>query len=660
MLLPAEMLKVTVGVHRSHQDRFFSDIHEAGILEITNIWESKSDLCAFLSEGKKPPETERYAEYSLKISSILDALHEVREPEPNIVHELFFARPTAKTRVVRKNVQQLFAEIDDALKETEDALRLRNELIALRERSHAVRMQLESVEYLLPFDFDLSYLGESELLYILPILVDSVDFDRLIDQIQKTGIDTYAVLDRRRGEQVIVIIATLSTYRERLDVIVKDPAFRVIETGNIQGKPSVVIDNLRLGAGDLETGEHALLSALVEIDSTWRQILLTLQEELEIEKDRASAFPKCGQTRDVIIIQGWIAAKDTDKLQKLCETATEEHGFCDLQKPKTNPDGVPIKYDNPSWLQPFELITTMFSRPRYDEIDPTVFIAPILVAFFGLMLGDAGYGSLIVLLGYLLHRGAGRVSTAVNNMSIILMVAGLAAIIAGILQGGFFGDFLPRFFGVEPPLVRLNPLEAPIAFLSIALIIGLLHLNLGLIIAVYQNVQRGRYKDIMYDQIPWFILQPSAAILLFAFFGWASISPAVMTAAYIGVIIGACLVFLRGGPLGFFGLTGYLGDWLSYARLLALALATGGIAMTVNILAEMVAGIYYPVTVILAVLVLIGGHAFNFVLQSLGAFVHSLRLQYVEFFGKFYSGGGKEFTPFSARRSGTELVGDEA
>ena len=122
-----------------------------------------------------------------------------------------------------------------------------------------------------------------------------------------------------------------------------------------------------------------------------------------------------------------------------------------------------------------------------------------------------------------------------------------------------------------------------------------------------------------------------------------------MYAAYAGAIVGVLMIFYYRGPMGFFGLTGFLGDWLSYVRILALALATGGIAMTINILAELIAGIH-PIMIIPAAVIFLGGHTFNIIIQSLGGVIHAIRLQYIEFFGKFYTGGGKMFRPFRAER----------
>ena len=191
---------------------------------------------------------------------------------------------------------------------------------------------------------------------------------------------------------------------------------------------------------------------------------------------------------------------------------------------------------------------------------------------------------------------------------------------------------------------------------AIALAIGIFHLNLGLSIAAVEHLRDGKRREMLLEEGTWFCLQPAAAVLILSFFGWGTFSPTVTTAAWAGALVGIAGIMIHEGPLGFFSITGYLGDWLSYARILALALATGGIAMMINILSGMIAGIG-PAFVIVGIVFAVVGHAANLVLQSLGGFIHALRLQYVEFFGRFFTAGGRAFAPFAARRKVTEPPG---
>lgn len=652
MLFPAEMKSATIIVHRAYQEKLIFALHEAGIMEITSMRDSKSDVSASLEQAGSRPKIGKCTEYKLRVDRILGALEEIREGKTSILKELFRPTPIIKTPVKERDVDRLLDEAESAFEEVEDAISIRNELSTIEDGIDSLMTQRNSIELLKPFDFDLSYLGETKYLYVVAGTVELEDYDHFVEKVGKADIDILLLKEEADG-RYITVITTLSENREKLDDILKGHIFNEIEIGHFEGKPPKVIEEINEELKQLKARKGELLKELKKMDEKWGRKLLALQEELEIEKERMACPSKFGRTRDAVVIEGWVAAKDADELKNLCDRTADGH--CELKGASATPTEIPIKYDNPRWLQPFEFLTTMFSRPKYDEIDPTLFIAPIIVLFFGLMLGDVAYGLLLVVLGYMLYQGAGKVSKSMHDMSIVLMAIGASATVFGIFQGGYFGDFLPVFLGINPPFVLLSPLDNPIAVLQIALVMGIIHINMGLLIATYQNIRRKNYRDVLHGQVAWFIIQPCAAVLMFSFFRWAAIEPHLITAAGVGTTVGIFLIIIKEGPLGLFGLTGFLGDWLSYARILALALATFGIAMTVNILTKMVADIH-PVMIVLAALIFVVGQTFNFALQSLGAFIHSLRLQYVEFFGKFYVGGGKEFIPFRVMRTYTELV----
>ncbi len=653
------MKQVFIGLHRAYLNELLSDLHEAGILEITNIWDAESSFCANLHEGERCPEIEQCAENIQKINSIDEVLREFRQDEPGILHHLLSPHPPGKISVEKRDLLQLCREVQEVVSGASAALGVKTSLDSLHSRIAGLREQEESIAIIMPFDLDVGYFGESGFLYTVPAVIENSAYQRFEEKMDREPFDALHISRYDEGSRAVVIFTTVRAERERLDRLLQEPYIRILEIEPFATPPRERMDAIRSEIDVLFQEETECREELRRIDARYGDQLLGLMEELEIEKERMMTHTLFGWTHDTVVIEGWIAEKDCARLEAICEESTDGHVFTRFIDPDTSPEKVPVRYDNPSWLRPFEAVTTMFSRPRYGEVDPTIFTAPILILFFALMLGDAVYGLFITTIAILLFRGAGQVSRTLRDGSIILMAAGVAMIISGILQGGYMGDFIPRFLGITPPFVVINALDQPIEFLRIALVIGILQINLGLGIAAYQNARTKRYADLLHGQVSWFILQPAAVVFLFTFFGWGTFSRTVMAAAAVAAVAGIGLILFRSGPLGFFDLTGFLGDWLSYARLLALALATGGIAMTVNILAQMVSG-DNPLLLIPAALIFIAGQTFNFVLQTLGAFIHSLRLQFVEFFGKFYTGGGREFSPFMARREITELVGGDA
>jgi V/A-type H+-transporting ATPase subunit I len=648
------MKQVHIGLHRAYLNELLSSLHEAGILEITNIWDADSTLCANLCETERSPAIERCAENIQKINGIIEVLKEYRQDDEGFLYLLLSPRPPEKISVDKKDLVQLCREVNEVVPGASVALDAKKSLDSLNLRIAALREQGESIKLVAPFELDLGYFGESEFLYTVPAVIDDSADQRFAEKIDKEGFDTLQISKYDTGSQTVFIFTTVRAEKDRLDRFLQEPYIRILEIEPFAIPPQEKMDSIESEIEVLLLEEAEYLDELRTIDARYGEQLLRLLEELEIEKERLMTHTHFGWTHDTVVIEGWVAEKDCARLQAICDESTNGHVFSSLLDPDGTPEKVPVRYDNPVWLRPFEAVTTMFARPRYGEVDPTIFTAPILILFFALMLGDAVYGLFITIIALLLFRGAGKVSRTIRDGSIILMTAGVATIISGILQGGYMGDFLPRFLGISPPFVMINALEQPIEFLRIALVIGIVQINLGLAIAAYQNIRTKRRADLLKGQVSWFILQPAAAVFLFTFFGWKTFPPSVMVVSAIAGVIGIGLILFKSGPLGFFDLTGFLGDWLSYARLLALALATGGIAMTVNILAQMVSG-DNPVLLILAALIFIAGQTFNFVLQTLGAFIHSLRLQFVEFFGKFYTGGGREFAPFMAKREITVL-----
>ncbi|MDT8358498.1 MAG: V-type ATP synthase subunit I, partial [Methanomicrobiaceae archaeon] len=527
--------------------------------------------------------------------------------------------------------------------------------VAAKDRRQELDAEIECLGLLAPFEIDLAWFSPSPYAFVVPLVIESTDEALISSVLNRLMVQDLVMRREVVDGRTVAVIATLEKDRQEVEAFLKSPDIHPLEVGEETGTPLEVQGRLSEEKARLALQEGSCTAELARLKAEWEAHLEILKEELEIEMERHTVVSRFGRTEEVAVIEGWVPAADVECTAAICERAAEGHLFFEARRPAHNPDGVPVKYDHPGWLEPFEMLTSMFSRPRYDEVDPTLIIGPVLVAYFGLMLGDVVYGLMIVLIAYLLYRGAGRVSRSIHDFAWILMAAGGATVLFGVLQGGYLGDALPRFLGFDPPFAILSSMEHPIQFLQIALVIGIIQINAGLLLGAVQHLRHHRYRESLFEQGAWFIIQPCAAVLLFSFFGWGVFPSAYTLAASAGCIVGAGFIFFHEGPLGFFSLTGFLGDWLSYARLLALALATGGIAMTVNILTGMVAGIH-PAMVIAAAVVFIGGQLFNFTLQSLGAFVHSLRLQYVEFFGRFYQGGGDEFAPFAAGRSLTGVM----
>jgi V/A-type H+-transporting ATPase subunit I len=285
------------------------------------------------------------------------------------------------------------------------------------------------------------------------------------------------------------------------------------------------------------------------------------------------------------------------------------------------------------------MITEQYSLPNSRGIDPNLIMAPFFVMFFGMMVSDAGYGIVLALstaIALLVLKPQG----GMGKMLGLLCLGGVSTFIWGAIFGGWFGvNLKPLWF---------NPLDNPLQMLIFCLILGVIQLYVGIGLQAYKNIREGKYLDALFDQGLWYIflsglmmmaLPPLAVIGKFMAIGGALGLVATQGRTEKGIV-----KKLINGVLSLYNVTGFLGDVLSYSRLFALGLATGVIGTVVNAMSSMLGGSF--IGNILMVFFMIFGHTFNIAINVLGAYVHSSRLQYVEFFGKFFEGDGKPFVPF--------------
>jgi V/A-type H+-transporting ATPase subunit I len=370
------------------------------------------------------------------------------------------------------------------------------------------------------------------------------------------------------------------------------------------------------------------------------------------------------RTDRVGVITGWIPAAEVERLHAAMGQLDAVASIVEDPSPGDVP---PILLDNPSWLRPFEVVTTLYGYPRPEEVDPTPLLAPFFLVFFGLALADAGYGLAVFALAYLMIRRL-KLRPGEDRLPRLLMLGGISAMFFGTLGGSWFGDglnLLPDWAPVRfarEVLALLDPVAEPVVVLLIALGLGLLQVWVGIAAKAAMEVRAGNRIGALWDQVPWLIFLPSLAAML----AGDALGPAVAETAPRLAMLGAVLLALAGarrqrnwllkpfsGFMNVYPVMGYLGDVLSYSRLLALGLASTVIGIVVNQVALLVRDIPM-VGIVVAVMVMAVGHTFNLLVSTLGSFVHAGRLQFVEFFTKFFEGGGRAFRPL--RREGRYTV----
>ena len=407
-----------------------------------------------------------------------------------------------------------------------------------------------------------------------------------------------------------------------------------------------------------------------------RQDLELISDYYRTRAEKYRILGEIPQTASTFAISGYVPAAKADAIVKeLSEhygAAAETEGIKEEEEP-------PVLLHNNRFSESVEGVLASFGLPAKGEIDPTFFTSIFYVFLFGLMLSDAAYGLIVSLACGIVLLKFPRMETNLRKSVQLFFWCGLSTLFWGVLFGGYFGDALDviseTFFGhkISIPALWFVPLNEPMRMLLYSMLFGVIHLFTGLALKGYMYIRDHKYMDFVCDVIFWYMLLLGLIGLLIPSSMFAGIAgkqivfPAALNAAAKwSAILGAVGIVLFSGrssknpalriALGaydLYNITGWLSDVLSYSRLLALGLATGVIASVVNQMGSM--GGKSIGGVILFIIVFVIGHVFNMAINLLGAYVHTCRLQYVEFFGKFYEGGGKPFEPFKLKTKYVDL-----
>ncbi len=395
--------------------------------------------------------------------------------------------------------------------------------------------------------------------------------------------------------------------------------------------------DLRLEREKLQGRLAGLATGLVDFE--------ILHAHLQMLHDKYAVLRRLAGTGQTFVLQGWVPERLTDSVRKGLESRFTI--AFDSRRPEPG-ENFPILLENRKLVQPYEAVVEMFNPPLPSEVDPTPVLAPFYFLFFGMMLSDVGYGlmlSAICLLGIYGLKLKGRT----RQTAFLFLQCGISSIFWGFMFGGYFGDMISTVSSgrVNIPPVLFDPLKSPTSLMILSAVFGVIHLFSGMSLKAYMAFRSGDWQTAVFDVFPWFFLILGLGLSI------AGIGAPV--SGYLAIFGAAVIVLFTGrssrnpvariglGLYNLYGATAYFGDILSYTRVLALVLATSVIAMVVNKIGFLggPSFIGYIVFVLVAIL----GHTINFALSLLSAYIHTSRLQFVEFFTKFYEGGGRIWKP---------------
>ncbi len=436
---------------------------------------------------------------------------------------------------------------------------------------------------------------------------------------------------------------------------------------NLRGWSGAAADNDRLLDNQLAALEKKVAQDKQRIVS-FAGKRLSLQQALDRssqEESRAQAKGRLIDTSDAFYLDGWFPAQDEGKLKQLLDGYACAWESADPAE-EEYPD-VPVQLRDNVVTRSMNTITEMYSLPAYDGIDPNPLMAPFFIVFFGMMMADMAYGILMI-------AGAGVYlkKAKPKNASFMEMIfwCGISTFIWGALTGGFFGDFIPQLLSIINPEstfempALLVPLDDIVLIMIGSLILGVIQIFTGMGVSVYMKVKSGDFIDALFSEITWWVILAGLGLFVC---GKMGVGPAVLGTVGLAVLIIGALMLVLGGTrnakgfgkvtslvgLIYNGVTGYFSDTLSYIRLMALMVSGSVIASVFNTLGATFGNI--PLFIVISLV----GNALNFALNLLGCYVHDLRLQCLEFFGRFYKEGGKPYKPLSINTKYVDIIKED-
>jgi len=650
------VVKVEITTHSSVMDEVIEDLQRLSIIQIdphsvTN-WESEKETINRTSQNILEMKKE-----ALEVERALDFL-EKHGPRLSILQKLTIQPEEISKDELKKITQEQMSQ-----SAKEEALNIEKEL---NEKSNALKEYNQKLDELMPFlNFKplLDILNSSENVEIVFSKLDRETFENL----SRVDISELIHIERISGEETVYFyIVYHNDANEAVRELEKNFNFEPISLPEIAQAPSEMINEYNRKIEETQKEIDRLISHAYET-SEKKNLLRYYYDWLQIEIEKESAKEKLFYTEKTCVINGWIRERDYSELSNIVEKYREAH-ICQIEKEED--ETLPVVYKNKRLVSPFELIVNLYSPPNPKEIDPTPILMPFYTLFFGICLTEAGYGlviALLCLLGLVVMKPRGGMRKFLN----LFLILGAATFVIGALIGTVFGinfDMLPENLAwlreARYKIMIFDSSKDVLTFFAMCLGFGVIHLIVGYIIKIYMLIKSGDWVEAVCDHLPWvfLLLAPVPKVLMKALPQYESLLNAVfyvLLALWAGIIVLFSernslnpIKRIGKGLFTLYGVSGVLGDVLSYSRLLALGLATGVIAGVMNTLANMVKQI--PIIGIAGfVLVLIVGHLFNLFISGLSAFVHSIRLQFMEFFTKFYTGEGELLTTFNEKRKYT-------
>ena len=572
--------------------------------------------------------------------------------------------PLFSTRRVMKAAAARNIDREKAEEDIDSVLKLEEHLRDVNDSKNKLEQEEILITPWLEYAMPLEMIKTPKTIIHEGVVPTTVDRQELMNDLENFGGILAKLVHSDKDMNYIAFICLISQEQQIL-ALLKQKGFSEVYFRGLKGTAKENLQRIKTKKKELDEKIKEIEQEVSSMASL-RQSIEIYCDLTAIDSEKEKTKNKLLKTKKTFYLEGWIPERLTGKAAKLLEGMNCCYEFADAEEGEE----VPVLLDNKNFFVPYEAITEMYSLPDYRGFDPTSIFALFYAVFFGIMLSDAGYG-IIMAAGCFTVLRKFNLEGNTYKMVKLFFYCGISTTIWGALFGGWFGDivavFTRTFLGTEIAVAPIwfNPLDDPMKMLIFSLALGIIHLFTGMAIKAYMQIKEGHWFDALCDEGFWYI----TILGLIAWLGGGMVLPSAVAVGKWMTIIGAAGLFLTGGRhnKGFgkvtgglsniYNITSYMSDILSYARLLALGLATGVIAQVVNTLGSLFGGGIGGLIALVIIFLL--GHTLNLAINVLGAFIHSSRLQYVEFFGKFYEDGGEPFDPFRKKTKYIKIEQEE-
>ena len=645
--------KVNIFTHIELKNKIIEELHKVGCVQIIDVT-SKLKALGLLEFNEINDIESNYA--LAKVKYCIDFLSNFKDKSKKSDKSL----ATPDKVYDYKKLSSLFFQYDYK-KIYEKCIELEGNLKILKTRENHLKNIQEQLEEWKELDLKIEDLEGTKNTEIIAGTLPSKDFVSCLDELKKIGKEIEINKISEGKKQSKIIILSMSEYHSSIKKILSKYNISYFSPAlEFNGTPRSILKDIFKELINIEEKRKLIFAESIKLhkENLWLYIAF---DYLSILKNKKDIDKYIKQTKKVIFIEGWVLKKDLDELKNTLYKKFKELEIV-FSDPEEGED-IPVALKNNKFVEPFESVTALYGIPKYREYDPTPLFAPFYFIFFGMSLSDAGYGLIIAALSYFALLKF-KFEGTIKKFFELFFLGGISTFIMGAIMGSWMGDalnFLPKnILFIKTYLIDtvalLDPIKNPMPLLLISLSLGVIQIYTGFIIKFMANIKENKIKAGLMDQGSWLLL--ISGILLFvvasainSFAEFKVITKYIIWAGLFSIIITqgrsnkSIILKVAGGVLRLYDLIGYFSDILSYSRLFALGLSTAVLAVVVNNFVMLFKDI--PIVgIIVAALVFILGHLFNLVISGMGAFIHSTRLQYVEFFTKFYEGGGTPFKPF--------------